>query len=99
MRLNRKLATGGTVRSQLESVWQQTGKRPAELVDNELPMAIAHVWDWFVELTRTRRYGMSAPEPISYQEMAAWAELTGREPTPFEVGCLTAVDDVVLKAA
>jgi hypothetical protein len=80
-------------------VWQQTGEKPAELVGHELPGAIAHVWGWFIELNRSRGMGAFAPSPISYQDILAWSYLTRSEPTPFEVGCITALDAVWLSSA
>lgn len=31
---------------------------------------------------------------ISYQDIAAWADLTGSDPSPFEVGCIVALDSL-----
>jgi hypothetical protein len=33
------------------------------------------------------------PNPISYSEIAAWSNLTGRAPRPWEVSALRAMDD------
>lgn len=87
------------MREQLVAVWEATGHRPPELVDNHLPDAIAHVWGWFVELSRTRTSGAVAANPISYTEIAAWSALTGRRPDPFEVECIAAIDALVLKTS
>lgn len=36
--------------------------------------------------------GASIPNAISYQDLAAWASMTGSEPTPWEVQALKAMD-------
>ena len=83
------------MRSNLQRVLDATGIRPTELIEVEFPAGMEHVWRWFGELSRTRSVGMIA-NPISYQEIMAWSIMTGAEPTPFEVGCLTALDATYL---
>jgi len=34
---------------------------------------------------------------ITYQEMKAWAELTGRSPTPFEIEQISALDTLMFR--
>jgi hypothetical protein len=59
-----------------------------------IPDALEYVWDWFWELSRTRRAGMAGPEPIGYADVDAWARLTDRRPTPAEVEALLSLDYV-----
>jgi len=40
--------------------------------------------------------GFSAPNAISYQEIAAWAALTARKPNPWEVRLLRLIDNAIL---
>jgi hypothetical protein len=56
-----------------------------------MPLGYAHVWDWFLQLSRTRSIGF-AVGAVSYSEIAAWSCLTGYRPTPFEVTLLTDMD-------
>lgn len=98
LRLNAKAGPGGSIRKQLEQVWEQTGKRPAELVENELPEGTAHIWEWFLDLHRSRTSGAMTANPIPYSEILAWSTLTGNNPTPWEVGCLAALDAVWLNS-
>ena len=88
------LGTGGTLRESLESVWQQTGIKPPELEEATCPDAIAHVWRWFMKLHQARGSGGMGPSGITYQDIAAWSALTHSEPSPFEVGCIMALDSV-----
>jgi hypothetical protein len=52
--------------------------------------------EWFFELHDARQWvvGMTAalPQPISWSEMAAWAAMTGRRPSPPEATVLRAMD-------
>lgn len=46
-----------------------------------------HITDWLKDLGPLASGGMSAA-PISWQEMAAWASLTGWQPSPWEAETL-----------
>lgn len=61
-----------------------------------MPLAVAHVWPWFIELDAGRSSGM-APNPISYSEIYAWDKLTNRNIMEFEVRCIKAFDNVKLE--
>lgn len=39
------------------------------------------------------------PAPIAYQEIEAWARLTGKRPRPWEVGILKALDVAAVRIA
>lgn len=62
----------------------------------ELPDLAAHIWGWFKELDEGR--GVDAMSgrmlPVTYNELKAWAELTGVTLSPFEVKTLKALDRV-----
>jgi len=76
-------------------VQKATGQVPAELVrEYSLPPALAHVWAWFCELSGARGAGMYSLAPITFQDIEAWARLTGHRPSPAEVGLLRQLDDV-----
>lgn len=57
----------------------------------EMPIAAAHVWRWFTELSNARSCGMAA-NPISFVEIESWARLTGRSPTAQDVWLLSKID-------
>lgn len=86
---------GGTLKDQLESAWLQTGVKPPELIEVECPDSIHHVWRWFLTLQKRRGTGGMSINPISFQDIAAWASLTGNDPTPFEVECICDLDDLL----
>lgn len=60
-----------------------------------LPYCLRHLWEWFGELAEARGGGMG-PSPIGYQDIAAWAKLTGRRPTPWEVSVIRQLDGLWL---
>lgn len=85
------------MRVHLERAAELTGRRPAELDGPDLPEAIAYVWGWYLELDAARSGNGWAPNPLGYGEIAAWAKLTGRRPTRFEVAVLRALDGVFFR--
>jgi len=56
-----------------------------------------HIGGWFGELMNARQAGFGL-SPVSFAEMKAWAELTGREPAPIEVRVLRQIDSRFLSA-
>lgn len=58
----------------------------------ELPEVLEPVWGVFRDLTGRRQSGMSA-NPMTYQEVQAYASLTARPLAPLEVDLLMQVDD------
>ena len=48
-----------------------------------MPSCAAHIWTWFCDL--------STEESLSYRELQAWVEMTGANPTPFEIEALRAM--------
>lgn len=74
-----------------------TGETPADLVgEDELPGSLAHVWEWFTELSNARGAGAFSLNPISFQDIESWARLTGNQLTSFEVQLLRRLDEVFL---
>lgn len=61
-----------------------------------LPEVLASVWEDFHELAARRTGGPAGPNPLSHQEVLAWALLTERDPTPWEVRLLLLLDDAML---
>lgn len=59
---------------------------------------MAYLWGWFIELASARTSNGFGLNPISYVEIAAWARLTGREPSPWEVSLLKRMDGAALAA-
>lgn len=73
------------------AVWKATGKKPVQLVEQPpLPPALAYLWGWFTELQQ-------GAAPLSYQEILAWSQLTGRQATGTEVQVLRQLDAIYWK--
>lgn len=81
------------------SIERQTGITPPQLEAPPLPLELAHVWAWFLELSEARASGSLGTSPITFGEMLAWAQLTDRKPRPFEITLLRALDRALLAAA
>lgn len=59
---------------------------------DRFPQALAYLWQWFVEICEVRGSNGFGPNCITYPDIAAWAQLTGSRPTPWDVGVLRALD-------
>lgn len=64
-----------------------------------VPEAGRLLWSFFVELSATRSYSMTGPNPISYAEIEAWARLHRWPLEPSHIGSLRAMDDAWLEHA
>ena len=60
---------------------------------------MAHVWSAFVTLNNTRTAGFSGPNPITYEQIKAWKELTETPISPWEVVAIKRVDTVYIGIA
>ncbi|MGI9143584.1 MAG: phage tail assembly chaperone [Fluviibacter sp.] len=75
-----------------------------ELDDNSLvdtppfPELAIHIWSAFLELHNGRTYGMSGPNPISYDTVYFWCQMTGIVLTPWELGVVKDLDNEYIKA-
>ena len=85
---------------------KQLGKSVEELIDREdnleelntFPNIVLHIWTAFIELHNGRTYGMSGPNPISYDTIYFWCHMMGIELTPWEIGIIKDVDNEYIKA-
>jgi hypothetical protein len=70
-----------------------------DLLGPDLPLAAAHLWQWFLELDSARGSNGWGLNPVGYAEIEAWARLTRRSPAPWEIEILRALDRARLVAA
>lgn len=68
----------------LRAVWKQTGVKPTELELPEVPREMLYLWKWLCDLIY----------PMSFSELKAWGELTGRKLSRWEVEVLIRLDTV-----
>lgn len=97
--MNARQADGATLREHYAVLAARRGRMPDEAVAPEVPEAALYLWQWFGELARGRGGSGFGPNPISWQDIRAWGDLTGIEPTVFEVECLMAIDQAYLNGA
>ena len=57
---------------------------------------MAHVWSAFITLSNTRTAGFSGPNPITYEQIKAWKELTETPISSWEVTVIKRVDTVYM---
>lgn len=62
------------------------------------PDLVTHIWAAFIELHNGRTYGMSGPNPISYDTIYFWRRMTGIELTPWEISVVKDLDNEYIKA-
>lgn len=68
-----------------------------ELHGPDLPEAARYLMEWFGQLHSTRPGGPSGPAPLRYTEIKAWAELTGRKLSWWEVETIKRLDRLWLE--
>ena len=58
---------------------------------------VSYIWSAFIRLSGSRTAGFSGPNPISYTEIQAWANLTNQVLSPRDVEAIMKIDLVYLK--
>lgn len=71
---------------------KQIGKVPKELIGPEFPHYCQHLWDTFIDMSKGRTYGMSGPNPLSWEGIKAWCDLNRIVLSSHEVDIIKAVD-------
>jgi len=99
-KLNKPDKDGITEREHLEQVERQIGQRPEALEPPTVfPQLMSHVWSAFIALSNSRTQGFSGPNPITYEQIKAWKELTETPVEPREVEAIKSVDTVYMRVA
>jgi hypothetical protein len=96
-KLNTPDKNGTTQREHLEQVERQTGRRPIALEGPDFPMLVSHIWSAFILLSSARSAGFSGPNPISYEEIKTWKELTETPLDAREVEAIKRLDTVYMR--
>lgn len=87
---------GITKRDHLTQVAKQTG-RDELLAGPPLPEVAAYLWETFLELHRGRSYGMGGGNPLTYEGILAWCNLSGVRLSWGEVEIVKMLDAAWLK--
>jgi hypothetical protein len=93
-RLGRADKDGVSERDRLEQVATQLGYTPQDLIGPVMPDIARHLWDYFLELHRGRTYGASGPNPLSYEGIQAWCNLSGVALYSYEVDVIKELDSM-----
>jgi hypothetical protein len=106
--MDRKVSSGGkkskgqtTERDHLEQVAKQLGKDVEQIEEfNQrafFPDAASHLWAAFLSLHDGRTYGMSGPNPISYDIIESWCSLMNIRLLPWEIEIIKSLDNLWIK--
>jgi hypothetical protein len=102
--MGRKVSSGkgkATESDHLAQVAKQLGKDLGDVEDFNasalFPDVAAHIWATFIELHDGRTYGMSGPNPISYDIIKAWCDLSGIDLSPWEIDLIKSLDNLWIK--
>lgn len=92
---------GVSKREHLTNAWEQKGgeplfTEPAPPDDDGGTGMI--IWNWFFELNGGRQNGGFGPSPLSWGDMAAWAQLTATPLQPWHVQILRDMDNAYMSA-
>ena len=83
-----KIEAGSTVREHLLKDWRDTGEKPKELDEFKCPDCARYLWGYFCNMSKRR-----GKDPISNQEMLAWASVRGIRLLQLEIDALDALED------
>lgn len=86
---------GLTLEVHLTNYWRQSGVCPEQLNHPPIPYELSYIWDWWVDLQKTRPIGMGEGH-ITYSEIMNWSTLLKINVDPFEVRCIMALDSAYL---
>lgn len=99
--MGRRVKGKSTERDHLAQVAKQLGKEVDDVEkfnsDALFPDAASHIWVAFLELHDGRTYGMSGPNPISYDIIKAWCDLTSVQLSPWEIETIKSLDNLWIK--
>lgn len=90
--LDSSQSDGSSLRQHAKVISAATGQVPEEYQSLPCPVIFYHVWGWFMELSRTRGSSGFGPNPISYNEIKSWSDLTGVLPNNMEIQGIMALD-------
>jgi len=62
-------------------------------------MLLGHVWSAFLALSNRRSTGFSGPNPITFEQIKAWKELTETPIDAWEIEAIIRLDGVYMGVA
>lgn len=96
--LNRVRSDGSTKRELAENLVRQRGTWPADVPQEPpFPEGLRYLWRWYQSLSLGRgSSGFGGPNPLSFLEVAAWAQLTGVQIDRWELEIIKSIDVMYL---
>lgn len=96
--MNRALPDGGTLRDAFRSYRIATKRpHPMEARMPRRPRALFYLYEWFLQLSRSRPVSHVGFLPIPCTEIEAWGRLYRIRPAVWELDVLAKLDDVWLE--
>lgn len=83
------------MRDHLQAVARATGRRPPELDPPRLPDALATLWHAYLQAATGKGGGGMGRAVLTWQDLAAWQQLTGQQLTGWESETLIKIDRAV----
>jgi len=81
-------------------VERQTGRKIEALEPpNPFPKLLSHVWSAFITLSSRRTSGFNGPDPITFQQILSWKELTNTPTEAWEIEAIIQLDSEYLRVA
>jgi hypothetical protein len=65
----------------------------------EFPTLLSHVWSAFISLSNSRTSGFSGPNPITYEQILAWKQVTEQPLEAWEAETIKRLDSIYLGVA
>jgi hypothetical protein len=96
--LDAQQSDGTTLRAHAQAIAKGAGQVPEEYQSLPFPEALSHCWHWFIALSRSRSSNGFGANPISYNEIVSWSDLTGVRPDPIEVQAIISLDAAYMSA-
>lgn len=99
-----KLGTGDML-AHAEQYAAQTGRELEDVLESfgltqpEIPEGFECLWQWFWELSAGRSNNGFGPLPLTWPDMAAWAEAGGIDLQPWQTAVFRAMDAAWLQEA
>ena len=86
---------GVSLKQHLEQVERQTGITPDELKEPvAFPQVIGYIWSAFCVLSNHRSSGFNSPDPITFEQIVYWKQLTETETKPWEIDIILSLDQI-----
>jgi hypothetical protein len=96
--LSKRAPDGASEKAHLEQVKRQTGTNPEELAGPRFPVLMEDIWSAFKCLSYRRSPSVSGVQPITYEQILAFKNLTDTPISPREIKVLEALDNRYVRA-